>query len=53
MGTETRGYPATVILPRELIVWRQTWGWALTVAILLFASVMKLHDISEFIYFQF
>jgi hypothetical protein len=53
MGTPTHGYPATYIPEGGNGLWRMNAPWAVATAVLLFVAVMKLHDISEFIYFQF
>jgi alginate O-acetyltransferase complex protein AlgI len=53
MGTPTRGYPATVIPAAAEGAWRMRTAWAMATGGLLFVAVMKLYDVSEFIYFQF
>jgi D-alanyl-lipoteichoic acid acyltransferase DltB (MBOAT superfamily) len=53
MGTPTRGYPASVIADGGRTWWRMGPAWAAATGALLFVAVMKLYDVSEFIYFQF
>jgi len=48
------GYPATALAPApRLLQWRPNWLYGLSFAGGLFICVVKLNDVSPFIYFQF
>lgn len=54
-GLSSKGYPDTEIKPdvRGRLTWRLGWQTVVLVAGIFTACVVKLNDISEFIYFQF
>jgi alginate O-acetyltransferase complex protein AlgI len=53
LGTPTHGYPATVIAGSGSTYWRASGRWAAVTGVVLFVCIMKLYDVSEFIYFRF
>ncbi|MGH6881426.1 MBOAT family O-acyltransferase [Hypericibacter sp.] len=53
-GLPSEGYPATALLPTpRFLQWRPNWLYGLSFAGGLFICVIKLNDVSPFIYFQF
>jgi D-alanyl-lipoteichoic acid acyltransferase DltB (MBOAT superfamily) len=42
-----------VLAPAGRLAWRPTAGWMLLMVIIAFSSILKLSDVSEFLYFQF
>lgn len=48
------GYPETeVIENKNEVSWKPTFAHAFIIALLLFLTLLKMNDVSEFIYFQF
>jgi D-alanyl-lipoteichoic acid acyltransferase DltB (MBOAT superfamily) len=53
-GLPSEGYPATALAPTpRFLQWRPNWLYGLSFAGGLFICVIKLNDVSPFIYFQF
>jgi D-alanyl-lipoteichoic acid acyltransferase DltB (MBOAT superfamily) len=53
-GLPSEGYPATALAPTpRFLQWRPNWLYGLSFAAGLFICVVKLNDVSPFIYFQF
>jgi alginate O-acetyltransferase complex protein AlgI len=47
------GNPEGTQRTRSALLWRPTVGWAFLTTLLLILCMLKLSDVSEFIYFQF
>lgn len=53
LGTPSRGYPATMITSPRFFHWRPSLAWAVLLGVAFAISLLKLNDVSEFLYFRF